>query len=151
MYTIRNTVMLPVLNKRLYWHAWSSQLASEPVQKYMPCMQCCGSVVCFFLNPDPTLQMVSDTDPDPIWICLNIYNINFTYVFSSCNCVELHITITRFSNWAFCWEILKFDQFSKVVLCYINFGSGSTALLTCTVLYLSAWCIQCIQSRLLVC
>jgi hypothetical protein len=64
VYTIRNTLTLPVLSKRLYWHAWSSQLASEPVQKYMPCMQFRGYEMCFF--PDPTLQMVSDPDPDPI-------------------------------------------------------------------------------------
>ncbi len=55
----------------------------------------------------------------------NNLNINFTFVFPSCNCVRLHI-MTRYKlfgkffdrreftclNWVFCWEIVKFYQSS---------------------------------------
>ncbi len=85
-----------------------------------------------FSDPDPTSQLVSAPDPDPVsnhgtWIFSNILNINFTLVFLSCMRVRLHI-ITRcklfreifvkrnlyFENAHFCWEIVKFYKFFGV-------------------------------------
>jgi hypothetical protein len=51
----------------------------------------------FFSDPhaDPTFQLVSDSDPDPVsnptWIIFDILNRNFIFVFPSCKCVSLHI------------------------------------------------------------
>ncbi len=42
-----------------------------------------------FLDPHPTFQMVSD----PTSSFSSVFNINFTFVFPSCNCVRLHITM----------------------------------------------------------
>ncbi len=49
----------------------------------VPYLQCCGSEMIFFY-PNPTFQIISDTDPDPVlvpaWIFYNNFIINFTFL-----------------------------------------------------------------------
>ncbi len=85
----------------------------------------------FFSDPDRTFQIVSDPEPDPVsdrkWTFANIFNINLPFYYrlvSVLGCIHI---MTRYSfygifvwkkefiflNWAFCWVIVKFYQFSE--------------------------------------
>ncbi len=82
----------------------------------------------FIPDPDPTFQFVSDPNPDPTWFFSNIFLSGCSFWRDICLLGEYYFFDNRhlyFLIENFCWEIVKFYQFVRVVLLQIHFGSGS--------------------------